>query len=370
MKKYTVIESKLIINHVCRCLKRDGISHEHFCLDIELDPSLLSRGKNGKKISDAYLSKMVGEYGYPNIGKGEYTKSEHYVSLCAFVKEYHQVQERLFTNSQINFFKNPEVIDLILSGLIIEEPDKNSQISKRMYLLSQLNEMINDGAFNEWFDLYEPARNENALSVLFQESQEDHTEVEIPNLVDILKSYNLNYIEGFPIEVTLQRLGMMNFLLKPIERFDLTNPQHCIIPIQKELVISGNLIVEERIILKECSDLTTSRFKDIVEKNSLKDLSSRSISTSQLLEGECSTMNYSEVQLKVFLGEEMGYHFLLDFKGHNSRSVVISIVNNSEVISEISNLYKFFKSEWHNEENAKKSLALAGAYIAGTTLLT
>lgn len=370
MKKYTAIESKLIINHVCRCLKVDGISQEQFCLDIELDPSLLSRGKNGKKISDAYLSKMVNEYGYPNIGKGEYTKSEHYVSLCAFIKEYHQVQEMLFANSQINLFKNLKVIDLILRGLIIEEPNTNLLTSKRTYLLSQLNEMINDGAFKEWFDLYEPTRNESTLSILFQESQQDHTEVESPNLVDVLKSYNLNYLEGFPIEVMLQRLGMMNFLLKPIERFDLTNPPYCIIPIQKELVISGNLIVEERIILKECNDLTTRKFKDIVEKNSLKELSSRSISDSRLLEDECSTMNYSEVQLKVYLGDEMGYHFLLDFKGRNSRSVVISIENNSEVISEIINLYKFFKSEWHNEEGAKKSLALAGAYIAGTTLLT
>ncbi|MFT7009543.1 MAG: hypothetical protein ACJAXJ_004093 [Colwellia sp.] len=370
MKKYTSIESKLIVNHVCRCLERNGTSQEKFCSDIELDPSLLSRGKKGKKLSDVYLLKMEEIYGYPNIGKGVYTKSEHYLSLDTFIDEYHKVQERIFTNSQIKILKKPEVIDQILRGLSIENHDVKFQTSKRAYLLSQLNEMINDEAFYDWFDLYEPLKPINTLQNLLKGTEEVHIAVETPSLVDILKSYNMKYIEGFPIEATLQRLGMMNFLLKPIERFDITNPQTCIIPTQKELVISGHLIIEERIVLKECHDLTTRRFKDIVVNNSLKELSLRSINTSRLLEGECSTMNYSEVQLKVFLGEEMGYHFLLDFKGNDSRSVVISIENNSEVVFEISNIHNFFDSEWHNEEYAKKSLALAGAYITGTTLLT
>ena len=79
---------------------------------------------------------------------------------------------------------------------------------------------------------------------------------------------------------------------------------------------------------------------------------------------------WEKVQFQIFLGTEMGYHFLINFKGKTSRTVVISLQNNSEIISAVSEVYQFLGLKNVATLEIKSLLAEAGAYIPGTTLLT
>ncbi|MDO6777369.1 hypothetical protein Q4591_18675 [Shewanella sp. 3_MG-2023] len=381
MTKFTKKESQLIVNHVCACIKKLKVTQEKLCgeLDPPLDTSLFTKTKQGKKrLSDEYLSQLVELFGYPRIGKGIFVEAEHYDGLNEFLDTYEDTQLARFTNRQIQIWQNAEFIESLLRSFVIIEKkaieNSNNFTDNKTYVLGQLQSMLKDEAFKNWFDLYEPKAHSSALKKVLFDIKESPTE---PTLEAILAVYNIRCLPEFPKEALLQRLGMMNYLVDSIYEFDISHQTLFPIPIEKELVISGEQVLNERISLNTFIDKTSRKFDSLIKQFSLIDEITLLEPNSKIrliirdyLINHDHVESWQYVQFQIFLGTEMGYHLLLSFEGKTSRKVVISLKNNNEIIDTIIELHKFFGLKNIIISAIKNSLAEAGGYIPGTTLLT
>jgi len=378
MKSFTKQESQLIVNHVCICIEKEGMSQEKLCGELEgsLDPSSFTRAKQGmKRLKNEHLSQLIGWYGYPRVGKGVFVEAEHYDELKEFINSYNDTQEARFTNRQIRIWQKSEFIESLMRSFIIIDKNLQNTSDKKTYVLTQLQSMLQDEGFQNWFDLYEAPKNISSL----QNTLYGIEEISIkPTLSDVLEIYNIDCMPDFPIEVLLQRLGAMNYSLNLIEQFDIENQSPCTLPIDKELVISGKQILNESIVLNDFIDKKFQRYEALINQYSLADeLTSfepnnmkHRLIIREYISNNDHVERWEKVQFQIFLGTEMGYHFLITFKGKTSRTVVISLQNNSEIISAVSEVYQFLGLKNVATLEIKSLLAEAGAYIPGTTLLT
>lgn len=376
MKIFTKQESQLIVNHACRCIDKEGKSQNELCTELSLDPSLLTKAKQGKKkLSDQYLIKLVETYGYPRIGKGLFVESEFYLGISDFLRAYDDIQETRFANQQIDLWKNKNFIRRIINSFDIIE-GKGSTFDNKGDVIEHLQLMLKDEAFENWFDLYEPTKEVSSLELMIHGNQEEKALIE-PSLDEVLSYYNINVHPDVAKEAIFQRLGMMNYQLNSIVEFNISNQKP--LPIhEKEMVVSGELILDERIVLSNFSDNTSRKFQKIIEQYSLESIIPTSnydpmkslYFVSDLRDNFDYIDCWSEVLFQVYLGTDMGYHFILTFKGRTTRTIVITIENNNEIISSVSQVYDFFGQQNISLLGLKCSLAKAGAYIPGTTLLT
>lgn len=363
MKVYTKEESKLIVNHAASCLKTLGDTQNKLCIELEIDGGYFSKCKQGKKrLNDNSLTLLVERFGYPRIGKGLFVKAEHYLGLDSFLDGYNETQEARFVNSQIRLWKNKEFITNLIERLVIVTADGTARKDKENNAMRQLQLMLKDEAFKNWFDLYEhnPARK----SILQKLSGDDDEIVIEPSLDDVLSEYSVFFRENSYKEVFLQRLGLMEYGINAIASFDIQNQPLCDVPSQNELVVSGELIFNERFSTNTFIDRTVNKFEDFLAEFNLDDVDH------SLRYFDKSIEAWSGIELTVYLGTELGYHFLLTFKGEEDRVVVITLENNNEIISALSKVYSFLGADESDYFSIKEALAVAGAYIPGAILLT
>lgn len=371
MKKFNREEAFIIVNHACVVAKNRGEQQSDICEAIEIDDGYLSRCKKGtKKLSQDKLMKLISLYGQPNfLNQGVYLSSEYYADFNCFADEFKISHEYYLVTQLLCHWENEifqENMPLIMSAAArVEDPE----LTMLERLKSRLLEVLDDDAFLEWFDLFEP---NHSLAPTLMEHLTGKTNIpSYTRLENILEHHGI-YIPASANcnkESFFQRLGMMHYQFECIKKFDFENTIVKPFRINEEYVIQGHCIYENSGRIEDSQGIRASKF---IREYSAQSFNSHFSSVKFSQQGFDKIDILTKYHMGIFVTDNLNYYchlILIDSSNNTARDLLIHL----EPTNVLGDIYRILRlvtsSEPMSEFGLKKALAEEGCTIPGVTIL-
>lgn len=365
MKKYSREDSKLLINHSLNAYTSGGKdkTQAKFAVEHGLETSRISEAKKGiGRINDEILNELEEMYGFPRRGKGLYVHAETYLTLEDFLATYNEVTDKRHCNHMEHLCKEDDFRNIIIGNF--NNGNMSYSESDAKSTLERLDNLLDSEELGEWYE-YE-------LSNI-------QLNPNITTISSLLHKHGFSSISIYEDKNKAQilfRLAHYKYNLCP--DFKLSNKSIKTKEIKNELVICGDIIINEEILAQPFLDKTQSP-SEINYLSRLTNVNLPDFSVMPRINYNHSHItydNWKKINLKIILTPSLKYHLVINFLSEHSqsssgkdRSIVIEDFGNINFLNELVKIIDIFSLNTIDIENIKSELALLGASIPGAKVL-